>query len=1269
LICAAKSGLVAAKVQASGTLGLFMEDEPKSSTEAKADISPPPITLGGPMSKAETLLILRNCIAASCFWWPERLDGNSAWLEHAPFAFWIVEALRPRVVVELGTLKGCSYFALCQAVKQLELYTRCYAVDTWQGDKHTGFYGEDVFRDLRSYHDVRYASFSTLIRSTFDEALPHFIDHTIDLLHIDGWHDYEQVKHDFTSWRSKMSDRGVVLFHDINVRERGFGVARLWEELCSDFPHFQFLHGYGLGVLGVGENLPAPILSLFAAAASERATSQVREAYARLGGTLSLHFANEGLTSELTQKTADMQALQNEAARQSREIGTLQQKAALQLAQAAQMEAELISARRRMEELEIAVEALVAARAENTKLDAALTEARRESAERQVALGGRAAELTAVRQRVAQAEAAAADLQRELSVMRHSASWRITKPLRRMRSGLDIPARRAAWLLGRLCRAMSLRIGGRRLHDYCVRFANFKLIAASGLFDRNWYLERNPDVRASGVNPLRHYIRHGASEGRDPNPLFDSDWYLDQNRDVRAAGVNPLVHYLRHGAAEGRDPNPSFDGDWYLDRNRDVRAAGMNPLRHYLRHGAAERRDPNPVFESGRGFPQWRGQPYAANVEKWYDETEPEISIVILNWNKSALTVQCLQHLWAHTTGYRYEIIVCDNGSALQDFNVLQALSGRFRLLRIGVNRFFGEGNNLGAQHAKGEFLVFLNNDAFVTIGWLEPLRAVFDIRDNAGAVGPKFVYPDGRLQEAGARIEQNGCAVQVGKFGSPDDAQYNELRAVDYCSAACLMVRRYTFERVLGFDLCWDPAYYEDVDLCFKIALLGLRTYYCPNSTVVHLEHSTAGDPQTGLQLQNIVEINRAKFMQRWGEWMRERRRPDHLLDVIQSNTRRQSTAEPSVGILATYPLIPGGGEMYLLSLAEGLLPDARVILITPEAYSRVRLLTMARELSLDLHGLEICTLAEAHKMPKLDVFVAIGNTVLPSVAGLGRRNVYICQFPFPMERTAILSQRQSWDDYELVVVYSEFVRSHMRAASRRIALAEKSIQIIAPPVNLVDGATTRKKNTILSVGRIFIGGHTKRHDVMIEAFRTMVNQGHSEMELHIAGALHPEQQHREYFLQLQEMARGLPVIFHLNPGRQELIELYRDALVYWHGAGFGIDIAVSPEKCEHFGITVVEAMSAGCIPVVADQGGPAELVDPGHTGFYFRDIAELAAITTKVWAGRADPWVADIATAAVERAQIYAKANFVKEWQQLLAVGRAATGHMSLPNVKVLP
>jgi len=104
------------------------------------------------------------------FWMPE-LMISSGWIAHAPFAFWLTEVLQPKTLVELGTHHGYSYFAFCQAVQRLELDTRCYAIDNWEGDEHTGFYGEEVFHKVKDYNDSRYSSFSRLIRSTFDGAL------------------------------------------------------------------------------------------------------------------------------------------------------------------------------------------------------------------------------------------------------------------------------------------------------------------------------------------------------------------------------------------------------------------------------------------------------------------------------------------------------------------------------------------------------------------------------------------------------------------------------------------------------------------------------------------------------------------------------------------------------------------------------------------------------------------------------------------------------------------------------------------------------------------------------------------------------------------------------------------------------------------------------------------------------------------------------------------------------------------------------------------
>src|SRR5258708_2605381 len=220
----------------------------------------------------------------SCLSYPTKLASTS-WAAHVPFAMFLVELMRPWVIVELGTFTGVSYCAFCQAIKELRLYTRCYAIDTWQGDEHNGFYdAATVLKELREHHDPLYGSFSSLIQSTFDNALCHFSDGAIDLLHIDGYHTYESVRHDFESWRPKISSRGVVLFHDINLRERDFGVWKLWEELKAEYPHFEFSHEHGLGLLAVGEEAEDGLHDFLEA--SERDGTVIRRFFSELGQRL-----------------------------------------------------------------------------------------------------------------------------------------------------------------------------------------------------------------------------------------------------------------------------------------------------------------------------------------------------------------------------------------------------------------------------------------------------------------------------------------------------------------------------------------------------------------------------------------------------------------------------------------------------------------------------------------------------------------------------------------------------------------------------------------------------------------------------------------------------------------------------------------------------------------------------------------------------------------------------------------------------------------------
>ncbi len=239
-----------------------------------------------------------------------------SWHEHIPFGMALVPMLRPRVLVELGVHTGDSYLAFCQAVVASGAGTRCFGVDNWRGDAHAGFYGDEVLRDLRTRHDETYGSFSTLVQATFDDACGTFQAGAIDLLHIDGFHTYEAVRHDFETWLPKLSSCGVVLLHDVCVRERNFGVYRLWEELQSRWPSFTFEHGYGLGVLAVGREVPQALIPLLGAPERDRAV--IRGLFEALGKRVGAEVRNRDLAAtiaELDRRIASLDGRYREAER------------------------------------------------------------------------------------------------------------------------------------------------------------------------------------------------------------------------------------------------------------------------------------------------------------------------------------------------------------------------------------------------------------------------------------------------------------------------------------------------------------------------------------------------------------------------------------------------------------------------------------------------------------------------------------------------------------------------------------------------------------------------------------------------------------------------------------------------------------------------------------------------------------------------------------------------------------------------------------------
>lgn len=217
----------------------------------------------------------------------------SAWTGHLPFSGWIIEEHAPDVFVELGTHHGASYFGFCQAVLENAANTKCFAVDTWEGDEHAGLYGGEVYENVLRINQDYYSGFSQLLRMRFDDAADYFADGTVDLLHIDGLHTYEAVLHDYEVWLPKMSDRGVILFHDTMVREREFGVWRLWAELSVKFPSLEFHHAHGLGVLLVGDSVGDGLLGL--GSMSEKQRVLFRALFESLGDRVECSATHEQL--------------------------------------------------------------------------------------------------------------------------------------------------------------------------------------------------------------------------------------------------------------------------------------------------------------------------------------------------------------------------------------------------------------------------------------------------------------------------------------------------------------------------------------------------------------------------------------------------------------------------------------------------------------------------------------------------------------------------------------------------------------------------------------------------------------------------------------------------------------------------------------------------------------------------------------------------------------------------------------------------------------
>ncbi len=842
---------------------------------------------------------------------PQRLGLPSGWWGHVPFACWLVEACQPAMLVELGTHHGVSYAAFCESVLRQGLLTRCYAIDHWRGDQHSGCYDDSVYEDLKRFNELRYGAFSELIRRDFSAAAEEFADGSIDLLHIDGLHTYEAVAHDFGTWLPKLSRRGVVLLHDTNVYRDDFGVHRLFRELSQQYPSFEFLHGNGLGVLACGAEVPEAIGRL-CQPDDQRQILAVRERFARLGFTWELqareheHRSAALAAARMPAKAqaailGEQDAAQTQVQRLQQQVMALQRSVATQVLILEERDAAHVQVQRLQQQVvalqrSVATQALIleereAAHVQVQRLQQQVVALQREVAEThqssslRVAAAeeqglrweGVAREITQERDGLMQS---LYDLQSDSTAQQQRCQQQIriydqivTDLLRRHAEEVDFenqpqheerhPAipRLLAWCRSQLPVSLpsGLQFARPLLHHLLIGINPVaKVVARSTLFDREWYLAQNPDIAALGAHPAYHYTVIGARTGRDPGPWFSTRRYLALHPELVGAGVNPLYHFEMVGRKAGRPLGLS--GDITMTPVPAVSGVPILP---------AQEATPLPSGTPAPGDKAWHVEQArhqlrafladAGNRLTFPPQPAPVVSIVVVMFNNAALNLQCLMSIHAQQAT-PLELIVVDNASSDETTILLGRLEG-CTVLRQQENLHFLRAANVGARAARGRHLLFLNNDTTLGSQALAEACGILDREADVGAVGGKILLLDGSLQEAGSIIWQDGSTSGYGRGADPLDPSYQFQRDVDYCSGAFLMVRRAVFDQLGGFDPLFAPAYYEDADLCARIWEAGLRVVYSPRIQIVHVESASYG--ADGSINRHIVN-NRERFKHR---------------------------------------------------------------------------------------------------------------------------------------------------------------------------------------------------------------------------------------------------------------------------------------------------------------------------------------------------------------------------------------------------------------------
>lgn len=827
--------------------------------------------------------------------------NSSAWSGHYFFAYDLVSNTKPKLIVELGTHKGNSLFSFAQAIKDNKLDTKLHGIDSWKGDEHAGLYTEDIYKSFLNISKKYYKDIKIVPHKMyFDEALTKFNDNSIDILHIDGLHTYDAVKHDFETWLPKVNKTsGIILFHDVCERTENFGVYLLWEELKKKYKTITFEQYHGLGVLFVNKDY-------------NLVEEDVEQLWTRYYPSLSkiqdleeetyekeIHIRN--ITAEnlaRLKKTKELLAEKDVYQKEAEEFRSFKQirlwkwltiyrkvkRYSKNFLKNILKDGPIVTFKRIFKKIKHTIEYREQLAKERDPYKYWM-KANRITFEKKI------------------------QLKRELENLGYKPLISIVMPV----YNVDIKWIKEAvksikrqiypnWelciaddastneelknYLKKIKRDSRIKVTFRKKNGHISEASNTALKLAEGEFVA---LVDNDDiihpqalikiVKLLNQKPETDFIYSDEDKvdmnGKRVEPFFKPDWspdlFMSTNYMSHLSVIRKELIDKVGGFRKGYEG--SQDYDLFL---RIVEKT--NRIEHIPDVLYSWRKIPGSTASeySDKGYAQdttikalqdslkrknLKGDVYQGLFPgsfrvKYNIKGNPLVSIIIPTLEKYEYLERCISSILEKTTYDNFEIIIVDTGSKEQRVLEYYELLKQDKRIKIPIwkERFNYSGvNNFGVKHAKGQYLLLLNNDTeIISPNWIEGMLEHAQ-RKEVGAVGVKLLYPNNTIQHAGVILGINGgtgkgVAGHSFKYfpreiqGFP--VQKDIIKNYSAVTAACLMIDRKKYEEVRGLEEKFRIAF-NDVDFCLKLLKKGYYNVYTPYVELYHHESISVGTPE----------------------------------------------------------------------------------------------------------------------------------------------------------------------------------------------------------------------------------------------------------------------------------------------------------------------------------------------------------------------------------------------------------------------------------------